>query len=134
MKKFFIILALLFTFSNAKQTLLVNITTNDNTTTPMAVAFAFKSLKFGFDTSVLLNSKAVALAVKSFKSPACPHGGDTVVQRLVKFVKNGGKVFVCPMCLDAQGYSKTDVIEDFKLGGAKTIMPLLEKTDKVISY
>lgn len=138
MKKLFAVVLFfgltLFAVADEKQKLLVNVTSMDQYKVPMAVSFALKSLNNGFDTSVLLNVDAVKLAVKHIKSPTCPHGTDSVRDKLVQFVKKGGVVYVCPMCLDAQGYSKESLIPEFKLGGEKLIMPLVKSVDKIISY
>jgi predicted peroxiredoxin len=138
MKKLLILVFIsIFTFLNADsqpaQKLLVNITSDGKYISPMAVAFAVRSRLNGFDTSILLNVEGVKLAIKDVKTTTCPDGKN-VQDKLKKFMKLGGEIFVCPMCLKMQNYTKEQLIDGVKLGGEKIIMPLLKESDKVISY
>ena len=46
----------------------------------------------------------------------------------------GGKVLVCPMCLDALGYNKSQLIEGVEIADADKTFGAILGSDKVISY
>jgi predicted peroxiredoxin len=137
MIKLFAILSILFSLSFAetdkKEELLVNLTSSDDLRAPMAIAFAVRSLKAGYKTTLLLNVEGVRLAVKSFKAPVCPDGKSVRV-KLEKFVKLGGEILVCPMCLEMQGYAKSQLIDNVSLAGADVVFPKMRSIERVISY
>ena len=140
MKKFLVSLLLglgLLTGSAAaaeKQSIFVNVTSSDNIRAPMALMFANKGLKQGLNMTVFLNTEGVRLAVKGFNSPTCAQSGNNVHQMLAMFMKNGGRVLVCPMCLQAQGYDKEDLIPGVELGNAEKTFGSILESSKVISY
>jgi predicted peroxiredoxin len=117
-----------------KQSIFVNVTSSDNIKAPMALMFANKGLQQGLKMTIFLNTDGVKLAVKGFNSPTCAMSGNTAHQMLAMFMKKGGKVLVCPMCLSAQGYDKEDLIPGVELSSAEKTFGGILASDKVISY
>jgi predicted peroxiredoxin len=117
-----------------KQSIFVNVTSSDNIKAPMALMFANKGLQQGLEMTVFLNTDGVKLAVKGFNSPTCAHSGKNAHDMLAMFMKNGGRVLVCPMCLSAQGYDKGDLIPGVEMGNAEKTFGSILESDKVISY
>ena len=117
-----------------KESLFVNLTTSENIKSPMALMFAYKGLERGLDMTILLNAQGVQLAVKNFESPVNARNGKTSQQMLAMFMKKGGKVLVCPMCLDALGYTKEDLIEGVSVSSADDTFTAILASGKVISY
>jgi sulfur relay (sulfurtransferase) complex TusBCD TusD component (DsrE family) len=112
----------------------VNITSSDAIRAPMAVRFAEKGIERGIPMTIFLNVEGVRLAVKKFHSPQCKKAGSCVQEMLTKFMKNGGRVIICPMCLESNGYDKSDLIDGVEMGDAKITFTSILASDKVISY
>jgi hypothetical protein len=53
---------------------------------------------------------------------------------LAMFVKNGGKLLVCPMCLKSLGYDKSDLIPGAVISDANKTFEGILSNDKVISF
>jgi predicted peroxiredoxin len=117
-----------------KQSIFVNVTSSDNIKAPMALMFANKGLQQGLKMTVFLNTEGVRLAVKGFNSPTCAMSGNNARDMLAMFMKKGGRVLVCPMCLSAQGYDKEDLIPGVEMGNADKTFGAILASEKVISY
>ena len=114
--------------------LVINVTTSDNIDAPMALMFATKGLEKGLKMTVWLNAEGVRLAVKGFNPPSNARDGKNTHEMLANFIKKGGKVLVCPMCLKAQGYDKDDLVSGVILSDADITFEAILNSDKVISF
>jgi predicted peroxiredoxin len=117
-----------------QKSIFVNVTSSDNIKAPMAVMFANKGLQRGIDMTIFLNTEGVKLAVKGYNPPTNAANGKNIHEMLAMFMKKGGKVIVCPMCLKAQGYDQKDLIPGMSLSDADTTFNAILDSDKVISF
>ena len=118
----------------AADSLFVNVTSSDNIKGPMAIMFANKGLKKGLKMTIFLNTEGVKLAVKGFNPPTNAATGKNTHEMLQMFMKNGGKVLVCPMCLKAQGYDESDLISGVEVTNEDVTFDTILKSSKVISF
>lgn len=118
----------------ATESLFVNVTSSDNITGPMAVMFANKGLTKGLKMTIFLNTEGVQLAVKKYSSPICAKNGKSVQEMLAMFMKNGGRVLVCPSCMAAQGYEKADLIPGVEVSDVDKTFDAIAKSKKIISF
>ena len=114
--------------------ILVNVTSSDNIKAPMALMFATKGLERGLKMTVWLNTEGVRLAVKGFNAPNNASNGKNTHEMIADFIKKGGKVLVCPMCLKAQGYDKSDLVSGVILSDADITFAAIEASAKVVSF
>ncbi|MDX2503476.1 MAG: DsrE family protein [Gammaproteobacteria bacterium] len=116
--------------------LFVNLTSDDTNRAAMAVGFATKVLqKEKIPVTILLNVDAVRLADKNI--PQNKYANDkTVTEMLAGFMKAGGKVIMCPMCMkNVGGMEKSDLIPGLIMGGPDVTFPaMLAEGTTVISY
>ena len=129
-----IIIALPASASGKK--LFVNVTTDNTNTSAMAVGMATLVLNTQkIPVTVLLNVDAVRLADKNIPQNKYANG-KTVTEMLGDFIKAGGKVIVCPMCMkNVGGMDKADLIPGVIMGGPDVTFPVLLADDTtVISY
>ena len=116
--------------------LFVNITTDDTNKSAMAVSMATLVLTTKkIPVTILLNVDAVRLADKTIPQNKYA-SGETVTEMLAGFMKAGGKVIVCPMCMkNVGGMDKNDLIPNVIMGGPDVTFPVLLADDTtVISY
>lgn len=140
MKKLVLALAALMVFAGsalAKEKeagIFVNLTSTDLLRAPMAVHFAMRGLERDIPMTLFLNGEGVRLAVAKFNVPTNAKTGQNIHDMLKMFMKKGGKVIICPMCLSANGYEKSDLIEGVTMGSPDIVFPAIMESEKVISY
>jgi predicted peroxiredoxin len=117
-----------------KQTLVVNITTDDVWTGQMALGFAKRILADGHDVIVWLNVRAVSLANRNVPQHTEALTGKTPHQMIAEFVEAGGRVFVCPSCTRQAGLKLDDRIDAVEPGSAEWRNLLMAPGVRVMSY
>ena len=61
--------------------------------------------------------------------------GESVHDLMNKFLKAGGEIFVCPMCLAGNGVDKKDMIKGIEVGDPqKTLSRMMDDDVKLLSY
>lgn len=100
----------------------------------MALNFASRTLELGYPVTVFLNVEGVRLAVKDRRYPQDTYGltGKTAQEVLKKLSDNGGRVIVCPSCLERSGFRRRDLIRGVYLGGP--VPEILQCSSKQLSY
>ncbi len=122
--------------SAAGKKLFVNITTDNTNKSAMAVSLATMVMTTQkIPVTILLNVDAVRLADKNIPQNKYA-SGKTVTEMLAGFMKQGGTVIVCPMCMkNVGGMDKSDLIPGVIMGGPTVTFPVLLADDTtVISY
>jgi predicted peroxiredoxin len=116
--------------------LFINLTSNEINRAAMAVNFGHRVLlKKKIPATIFLNVDGVRLLNKNI--PQHQHAkGKTIHQMLQAFMKDGGKVIVCPMCMKhVGGMSKDDLIDGVLIGGPDTTWAALFADNvTVLSY
>jgi predicted peroxiredoxin len=116
--------------------LFINLTSDEMNRAAMAIGFGHKILtKKKIPVTIFLNVEGVRLADRNI--PQHTHvSGKTNQQMLSEFMKDGGTVIVCPMCLkNVGGMTSDDLIEGVKVGGPDVTWPALFADDTtVLSY
>lgn len=131
-----VLLIAAFPASAAEKKLFVNLTSDDTNRAAMAVGMSTKILqKKKIPVTIFLNVDAVRLADKNIPQNKYANG-KTVTEMLSGFIKAGGKVIVCPMCMkNVGGMVQGDLIDGVVLGGPDVTFPALLADDTtVISY
>jgi len=132
-----IVLSVLVTPATADDSkLFINLTSDETNRVAMAIGFGHKILtKKKIPVTIFLNVAGVRLADKNI--PQHSHvSGKTPQQMLSAFMKDGGTVIVCPMCLkNVGGMTSNDLIDGVKVGGPDVTWPALFADDTtVLSY
>ncbi|HJT84192.1 MAG TPA: DsrE family protein [Nitrososphaeraceae archaeon] len=84
----------------------------------------------GYDVTLLLSIEGVQVGVKN------PHHHlnlNNLVANVTNFIKDGGKVVVCGVCLKVAGFEPTDII-DGAIIGTDEITPKILTNATVITY
>ena len=130
----FLVLASNAAFSaDSNQKLFVNLTSDEMNRASMAIGFSTKILQEKkIPVTIFLNVEGVRLADKSI--PEHKHAnGKSLKEMLAGFMKAGGRVLVCPMCMEnVGGLSKDGLIEGVEVGG--TGPALFADGTTVLSY
>ncbi len=79
---------------------------------------------------------SVQYASKNFPKAQMVKVRDQSTSDLIQgFIKAGGVVYVCPMCLQGHGMAEADLLSGVKIGGPTVILPLILKDGvKTLSY
>jgi len=109
--------------SDDNQRLFVNLTSDEMNRAAMAIGFSTKMLQENkVPVTIFLNVEGVRIADKSI--PGHKHAnGKSLKEMLAGFMKAGGSVIVCPMCMkNVGGLTKDDLIDGVKVGGTWAAM------------
>ncbi len=116
--------------------LFVNLTTDDTWTTNMAINFAHNALVDGHKpVTIFLNVRGVHIADSKTLPLKDGKIDFNVHQSLQEFIKDGGKVIVCPICARQAGLKEENLINGVVMGEKGEVLPLLFSPNTVtISY
>ena len=112
--------------ADSDQKLFVNLTSDEINRAAMAIGLSTLVLeKEKIPVTILLNVDAVRIADKNI--PEHKHAnGKSLKGMLSGFIKAGGRVIVCPMCMkNVGGMSKGDLIAGVEMGGPAVTFPAL---------
>lgn len=117
------------TEEDSEKALFVNLTSDDQWRSGMATEFATKTLKKGYKATIFLNLSAVHLVQKG-------KGGDKkgACEKIKAFIKAGGKVIACPMCMKKAGIEKADLVESVEVATDSLIDEILKDDVQVMSW
>ena len=122
--------------ADTQTSLFVNLTSDELNRAAMAIGLATRvRTEAAVPVTIFLNVEGVNLA--DGRRPQHQHAsGQTVHQMLANFVAAGGKLVVCPMCLEhVGGMTPADLVDGCVLGGSDHGMPeLLADGARVLSY
>jgi predicted peroxiredoxin len=126
-----LLLCAVFPAAADEDKLFINLTTDEARRAAMAIGFATKVREEKkIPVTIFLNVEGVRLADRTIA-----HCGAS--QDLLKeFMRAGGRVIICPMCMQTVGgMDKDDVISGVEIGGPDVTWPALFDDDvKVLSY
>lgn len=142
--KLFLVIIMLFTpgltstvfATDNNQKLFVNLTSDEINRAAMAIMFSTKVLtQKKIPVTLFLNIEAVRIVDKNI--PEHKHvSGNSLKEMLASFMKAGGRVLVCPMCMkNVGGLSAKDLIKEVEVGGPNKTWPaLFADNTTVLSY
>ncbi len=93
-----------------------HLTSNDPWRASIVISDVTNLKNLGYDVTLLLSIEGVQVGVKK------PHHHlnlDNVVANVTNFIKDGGKVVVCGICLEIAGFESTDIIDGTIIGTAE---------------
>ena len=132
MKKIFGLLCVfmaLSLFASEKSPLFVNITSDKEHRTLMAVQFSAKMQEKGHPLTVYLNDEGVKLASKNNKQYA------QFQSKLLEAMQKGATVYICPMCMQEYKIEGNTLIEGLKIGNANLLESAVFAEDtKIMSW
>lgn len=124
------------TGATGDKSLFVNLTSDETDRAVMAIALATRVQTEGqHPVTIFLNVDAVKLAHTAM--PQIKHSnGRTAQEMLSTFMNGGGRVIICPMCMDnLGGFTGKDLLEGVELGGPTITIPAMMSGDTtVLSY
>ena len=107
-----------------------HLTSNDPWRASIVISDVTNLKNLGYNVILLLSIEGVQVGVKN------PHHHlnlDNVVANVTNFIKDGGKVVVCGVCLEVAGFEPTDIIDGAIVGTAE-ITPKLFTNATVVTY
>jgi predicted peroxiredoxin len=129
-----LLLSVPMAYSAERESLFLNLTSDDAWRAGMALAYANNNLKNGHPVTVFLNVTGVRIAVKQVPSHTMGVPGKSNRELLEQAMKSGAKVIVCPMCLKQAGFTPRDLIDGVVMGGPNVTIPAMYGASLVMSY
>jgi len=118
-----------FSVGGDKDPLFVNLTTDQGHRSLMAVQFSSKMMAKGHPLTIYLNDKGVLLASKKFARYS------DVQSKLNDAIKNGAKVYICPVCMQEYGVEGEDLLSGLIIGNADLLnQALFADNTKTMSW
>jgi predicted peroxiredoxin len=115
---------------NNANPIVYHLTSNDPWRASIVISDITNLKNLGYDVTLLLSIEGVQVGVKN------PHHHlnlDNVVANVTNFIKDGGKVVVCGVCLGVAGFEPNDIIDGAIIGTAE-ITPKILTNATVITY
>lgn len=120
----------------AQKSLFVNLTSNEMNRAAMAITFGTRVLtQKQIPVTFFLNVDGVRLVNRHI--PGNTHvSGQTLQQMLTEFMKAGGKVIACPMCMkNVGGMTRADLLDGVVIGSSDVTWPaLFAENTTVLNY
>ena len=107
-----------------------HLTSNDPWRASIVISDATNLKNLGYNVTLLLSIEGVQVGVKN------PHHHlnlDNIVTNVTNFIKDGGKVVVCGVCLGVAGFEPNEIIDGAIIGTAE-ITPKILTNATVITY
>jgi predicted peroxiredoxin len=107
-----------------------HLTSNDPWRASIVISDATNLKNLGYNVTLLLSIEGVQVGVKN------PHHHlnlDNIVTNVTDFIKDGGKVVVCGVCLEVAGFEPNEIIDGAIVGTAE-ITPKLFTNATVVTY
>ena len=115
---------------NNANPIVYHLTSNDPWRASIVISDITNLKNLGYDVTLLLSIEGVQVGVKN------PHHHlnlDNVVANVTNFIRDGGKVVVCGVCLGVAGFEPNDIIDGAIIGTAE-ITPKILTNATVITY
>ncbi len=115
---------------NNKTKLVYHLSSDDPWRASIAVSDLQTMQKMGFNVTLLLSIEDVQFGVKH---PPINLGLNSLTDNVTAFIKHGGHVIVCKICLKIAGYNDSDIINGAVIGTPQITANVLNKTT-IIDY
>ena len=90
----------------------------------IAFILAFSSSKTN-ETAVFVTSDASELFLKDNAPDVHAEGYTSIYSLIDGYIENGGKVWICPACIEAKGIDADDFIDGVEIAGTPKTMAFL---------
>ncbi len=122
-------------FAGANKQVVANITTNDVNRAAMAIKFTHAIMKNKkMPATLFFNVYGVELVNKTKPSPVYPTG-QNISQMLAEFIKDGGTVLACPMCMkNVGGMTNADLMAGVAAKKGSGLEAITQPDTLVLSY
>ena len=118
------------TNNSSKTKLVYHLSSDEPWRATIALLDSQTMLNSGYNVTLMLSIEGVQMGVKH------PHqylGLNPLTDNVTNFMKNGGNVIICEVCLKIPGYNNSDIIDGAIIGTPKIMSDLLNKTT-VVDY
>ncbi len=116
------------TAAQGKQSVFVNLTSDEAQRVTMALNFSNSLLKDGQDVTIFLNVDGVRIGSAKVAGLAAQR------TELQAFMKAGGKVIICAHCMQVRGVTQADLMPGLTMGGEGAGRQAFLASTRQISY
>ncbi len=116
------------TLAQKKEAVFVNLTSDEPERVTMALNFSTKLLQGGNEVTLFLNVDGVRLGSTKVATLSSQRG------EFAAFMKAGGKVVICPHCMQVRGVAAGDLLAGLMMGGEGAAQQAFMASTRSISY
>jgi predicted peroxiredoxin len=117
-----------------QQKILINCQDGNNNIERATISFilAFTASKTA-ETAVFITAEALQICVKGNMQKMLAEGYEPLSDLVYGFLKNGGKIWLCPACAKAKNVTQDDLIEGVEIAGAPKTMAFMAAGAQVLA-
>lgn len=117
-----------------QQKILINCQDGNNNIERATISFilAFTASKTA-ETAVFITAEALQICVKGNMQKMLAEGYEPLSDLVNGFLKNGGKIWLCPACAKAKNVTQDDLIEGVEIAGAPKTMAFMAAGAQVLA-
>ncbi|MEC8886360.1 MAG: DsrE family protein [Pseudomonadota bacterium] len=135
-KKYLLVIAIVFAnlinpvYAGDKDPLFINLSSSEAHRSKMAIGLGKNNMERGHPLTIFINDQAVLIASKKLTSKYADHQ-----QMIQQIHQQGGRVYICKMCMDQYGMKVEDLVEGVEPSNSmKTSEALFLDNTKTLSW
>lgn len=121
--------------SEQKELVIVNSRGLDDERSSVAWSIANTAAASGMQVTVFLVASGVDWVRKGAADVARLNPLDPTMSDMIgTFLRNGGKILVCPPCAKVRGYGEEDIIDDAIIAGAPAMLEIVSRGAGTLTF
>ena len=85
------------------------------------------------ETAMFVTADATDLLIKNSVDGIAADGHEPLADLMNAFLNNGGKIWLCPVCVKTKNIVETDLIDEVEIAGAPKTMAFLASGAKLLA-
>lgn len=98
----------------------------------IAFVLAVSASKTG-EAAMFVTAEAAELCVKGYADGLVAEGHEPLAKLITQFFDNGGKIWLCPVCVRAKGIDENELLDGVEVAGAPRTMAYLQIGAKLLA-
>lgn len=85
------------------------------------------------ETAVFVTADASLLCVKGYADGLVADGHEPLADLMAQFLGNGGRIWLCPVCVRTKGIDEAELLDGVEVAGAPRTMAFLDSGAKLLA-
>lgn len=119
---------------STKQKILINCQDGKNSIERATISFILAvTASKSCETAMFVSADASELCLKGGCDDLVAKGYEPIKSLLAAFIANGGKIWLCPACAKAKGFTEDDLVDAVEIAGAPRTMEFLARGAQLLA-